>query len=89
MSLLDQSSVTGGLDPYNVHVLFVNMDNMWMERFGNYNCLVLLLRGEHFVELHMGVFVSWLWNFVVLINLETNCSDSPLDFHCFQDFGAL
>ena len=42
MSLLGQSGVTGGaLDPYNVHALFVNMDNMWMERFGNYDCLVL------------------------------------------------
>ena len=41
MSLLGQSGVTGGrLDPYNVHALFVNMDNMWTERFGNYNCLV-------------------------------------------------
>ena len=41
MSLLDQSGVTGGgLDPYNVHALFVNMDNMWTERFGNYYCLV-------------------------------------------------
>ena len=39
---LDQSGVTGGgLDPYNVHALFINMDNMWMERFGNYDCLVL------------------------------------------------
>ena len=28
------------LDPYNVHALFVNMDNMWTERFGNYDCLV-------------------------------------------------
>ena len=36
MGLLDQSGVTGGgLDPYGVHVLFVNMDNMWTERFGN------------------------------------------------------
>ena len=44
MSLLDQSGVTGGgLDPYNVHALFVNMDNMWMERFGNYDYLVCLL----------------------------------------------
>ena len=34
-----QSGVTGGeLDPYNA--LFVNMDNMWTERFGNYDCLV-------------------------------------------------
>ena len=42
MSLLDQSGVTGGgLDPYNVHALFVNMDNMWMERFRNYDCLVI------------------------------------------------
>ena len=41
MSLLDQSGETGGLDPYNVHALFVNMDNMWTERFGNYNCLVV------------------------------------------------
>ena len=42
MSLLDQSGVTGGgLDPYNVHALFVNMDNMWTERFGNYDCLVI------------------------------------------------
>ena len=33
---LDQLGVTGGgLDPYNVHALFVNMDNMWTERFGN------------------------------------------------------
>ena len=41
VSLLDQSGVTGGgLDPYNVHALFVNMDNMWTERFGNYDCLV-------------------------------------------------
>ena len=41
MSLLDQSGVTGGgLDPYNVHALLVNMDNMWMEQFGNYDCLV-------------------------------------------------
>ena len=39
MSLLDQSSGTGGgRDPYNA--LFVNMDNMWTERFGNYDCLV-------------------------------------------------
>ena len=39
MSLLDQSGVTGGgLDPYNA--LFVNMDNMWTERFENYDCLV-------------------------------------------------
>ena len=30
----------GGLDPYNA--LFVNMDNMWTERFGNYDCLVRL-----------------------------------------------
>ena len=42
MSLLDQSGVTGkGLDPYNVHALFVSMDNMWTERFGNYDCLVI------------------------------------------------
>ena len=42
MSLLDQSGVTGGgLDPYNVHALFVNMYNRWTERFGNYNSLVL------------------------------------------------
>ena len=38
MSLPDQSGVTGGgLDPYNVHALFVNI---WTERFGNYDCLV-------------------------------------------------
>ena len=43
MSLLDQSGVTGeGLDPYNVHALFVNMDNMWTKRFGNYDCLINL-----------------------------------------------
>ena len=42
MSLLDQSAVTGGgLDPYDVHALFVNMDNMWTERFGNFDCLVV------------------------------------------------
>ena len=41
MNLLDQSGETGGgLDPYNVHALFVNMDNMWTGRFGNYDCLV-------------------------------------------------
>ena len=41
MSLLDQSGVTrGGLDPYNVHALFINMNNMWVERFGYYDCLV-------------------------------------------------
>ena len=41
MSLLDQSGVTvGGLDPYNMHALFVNMNNMWMERFGNTSNLV-------------------------------------------------
>ena len=44
MSLLDQSGVTGrGLDPYNVHALFVNIDNMWTEGFGNYDCLVILM----------------------------------------------
>ena len=44
MNLLDQSGVTGGgLDPYNVHALFVNIDNMWTERFGNYDCLVIYL----------------------------------------------
>ena len=43
MSLLDQSGVTGGgLDPYNVHALFVNMDNTWTERFGSYDCLVFV-----------------------------------------------
>ena len=43
MSLLDQSGVTGGgLDPYNVHILFVNMDNMWTERFGNREMYKLL-----------------------------------------------
>ena len=42
MSLLDESGVTGGgLDPYNA--LFANMDNMWTERFGNYDCLVFLI----------------------------------------------
>ena len=42
MSLLDQSAVTGGgLDPLNA--LFVNMDNMWTERFGNYDCLVSIV----------------------------------------------
>ena len=42
MSPLDQSGVTGGgLDQCNA--LFVNMDNMWMERFGNYNCLVFYI----------------------------------------------
>ena len=41
MGFLDQSGVTGGrLDPYNVHALFVNMDNMWLERFGNFDYLV-------------------------------------------------
>ena len=43
MSLLDQSGVTGGgLDPYYVHALFVNIDNMWTERFVNYGCLVFM-----------------------------------------------
>ena len=45
MSLLDQSGLTGGgLDPYNA--LFVNMDNMWTERFGNYDCLVLIIAND-------------------------------------------
>ena len=45
MNFLDQSGVTGGgLDPYNA--LFVNMDNMWMERFGNYDCLVFKLENS-------------------------------------------
>ena len=39
MCLFDQSGVTE-FDPYSVHALFVNIDNMWMERFGNYDCLV-------------------------------------------------
>ena len=40
MSLLDLSGVTGGgLENFNA--LFVNMDNMWTERFGNYDCLVV------------------------------------------------
>ena len=42
MCLLDQSGVTGGLDPYSVHALFVNIVNMWTERFGNYDCLVYI-----------------------------------------------
>ena len=51
MSLLDQSGVTvGGLDPYNVHALFVNMDNMWTERIGNYDCLVYLLDYIAFIK---------------------------------------
>ena len=42
MCLPDQSGVTGGgLDPYNVHALFVNMDNMWTERFGYQALLVI------------------------------------------------
>ena len=45
MNFLDQSGVTGRvLDPYNVHALVVNMDNMSTERFGNYDCLVLSLK---------------------------------------------
>ena len=45
MCLLDQSGVTGGgLDRYHVHALFVNIDNMWTERFGNYDCLVDFFR---------------------------------------------
>ena len=32
----------GGLDHYNVKALFVNIDNMWTERFENYDCLVSL-----------------------------------------------
>ena len=57
MSLLDQSGVTGeGLSPCSVHALFVNFDNMWTERFGNYNCLdfifsKLSLRQGFFVDL--------------------------------------
>ena len=48
MSLFDQSGVTGGgLDPYNA--LFVNMDNMWTERFGNYDCLVNFLHHHVFM----------------------------------------
>ena len=47
--LLDQSGVTGRqLDPYSVHALFVNIDDMLMERFGNYYCLVIILSYAHF-----------------------------------------
>ena len=52
MCLLDQSGVTGGgFDPCNVHTLFVNIDNMWTERFGNaivlfYNFKRVLLTGK-------------------------------------------
>ena len=44
MSLLDQFGVTGGeRDPYSAHALFAKMHNMWTERFGNYDCLVIWL----------------------------------------------
>ena len=33
------------LDQLGVHALFGNMENMWTERFGNYDCLVLFLGG--------------------------------------------
>ena len=63
MSLLDQSGVTReGLDPYNVHALFINMDNMWTERFGNYDCLVAYrsrqlarVNFKQFILLHFAV----------------------------------
>ena len=55
MSLLGQSGVTGGgLDHYNVHALFVNMDNMWAERFGNYDCLVSKSQWEYVIILSVG-----------------------------------
>ena len=56
MILLDQSDVTGGgLDPYNVHALFVNMDNMWTERFGNYDYLAFYVRKG--TECHVAILI--------------------------------
>ena len=65
MGLLDQSGVTGGgLYTYNVHALFVNMDNMWTERFGNYDCLVLysVYDMEYFLRHRIG----YLWYIMAL-----------------------
>ena len=59
MSLQDQSGVTGGgLDPCNVHALFVNMDNMWTERFGNYDCLVSLISKIDFPKNSFAILVA-------------------------------
>ena len=33
--------------PINVHAFFVNMDNRWMERFENYDCLVRSCFGKN------------------------------------------
>ena len=46
MCLLDQSGVKGGgLNPSSVDALFVNLDNIWMERFGNLRlCCLLVLQ---------------------------------------------
>ena len=69
MSLLGQSGVTGGrLDPCNVHALFVNMDNVWMERFGNYDCLVSVLST---------VNVWWVLNLWFPTNIHINFKVSP------------
>ena len=57
MGLLDQSGVAGGPEPYNVHALFVNMDNMWVERFGNYDRLV---RTGYFTNLK-----SFTWHSII------------------------
>ena len=70
MCLLYQSGVIGGgLDPYSMQVLFVNIDNMWMERFGNYDCLVSF----HFLERN-GVNTIrkqqiTLWNYIFRVPL--------------------
>ena len=50
MCLIDQSGVTeGGLDPYNHYnnALFINIDNMWMERFGNLRLSCLIQHRPH------------------------------------------
>ena len=57
MCLLDQSGVTGGgLDPYSVHDLFVNMDNMWTERFGNLRLSCHSFRKEYETKYNQYLF---------------------------------
>ena len=69
MSLLDQSGVTGGgLGPYKVHALFVNMDNMWTEKFGNYDCLVV----NSYSELYDGSIYD---NLYPSFNLLASCKE--------------
>ena len=63
MSLLGQSGVTGGgLDPYNVHALFVNMDSMWTK---DLEITIVLLINE---TIYMYICYTTVPNIGLIIN---------------------